>query len=114
MADLNTDIVAKIREILVPLCADIDDYQGRSIEELVKHFEELGKGKVTWRWLSYDELTSVKAMNNIRDWIKIDLIENDYKKHYVGYASEAKNDFELGVLAAISLIEHRVHCICDI
>lgn len=112
MADLSADIVAKIRELLTPLCADIDDYQAASIKELVDHFEALGKGKVTWRWLSYDELTSVNAMNRMQDEIKTDVIEGGYGYSY--HNDKPKNEFERGAYAAINLIKHRVHCICDI
>lgn len=114
-------IVEKIKELLKPLCNDCtgpgDYYQIGIVTKLVDHFTELGQrdnaGKALS--LSLNERLEVKALNDVKEHIKLDLLKHRYCYDGIGIGNfeQPLNDYERGVTNAVGIINHRIHCICD-
>lgn len=58
-----------------------------------------------------EENLQVKHLNDIRDQIRQNILEKGHS--YIYGDDKQKSDHDRGVLNAIRLIEHCVHCICD-
>jgi hypothetical protein len=100
--------VVEIEKAIKDLLPDIDDfYVQDTIHELVEYHKKFNEVEDTTWWLCLREDMRVKDWNNIRDQIRQDIIENDYKC-YDYEDDKDKDDYTRGVLAAIHLIEHRV------
>jgi hypothetical protein len=112
MSDNLTD---EIYQLILKHYPNISNYHAvDSIKEMVEYFSrlnEVDEGDAILFWLTYRESTRVIDLNWIRDSIKRDILENNIVIEYD--EDKEKSDLERGVLAAIRLIEHRVHCICD-
>jgi hypothetical protein len=108
---MKDEIVAKIKDIILKSYGINPYHLGTIVEDLIAYCEKLQKADKPIFWLPYDEFVKVGNWNNIRDQIKLDIIEN--KIEYKREEDADKSDYIKGVLAAIRLIEHRVHCICD-
>lgn len=92
---------------------NIDEYHLKFIlEDVIAYLEYINNHEDPVWALPLDEKLKVKTLNNIRDQIANDIIEQDHGRAYVYKEDQNKSQFQQGVLAAIHLIEHRVHCIC--
>lgn len=111
----KNEAASKIKEILLNFCDnDMFDYVCIPvIASLLDYLLEIENKNINRAFvLPADEYFKVKNWNNIADQIKHDLLEKKYS--YPEKEHEANNEYERGVLAAISIIRHRVHCICDL
>lgn len=109
------EALSKIKEILLNFCDnDMFNYVCISVvASLLDYLLEIKSKNINRAFvLPADEFVRVKDWNNIADQIKYDLLEKKYL--YPEKEHEANNEYERGVLAAISVIRHRVHCICDL
>lgn len=112
-AALSSALKDNIEETIKILFSDIEHhYISDVIHDLVKYCQEFKEAEDTTFWLSLREKMRVIDWNNIRDQIKYDIIENSH--HYEYDDDKNEDDYTRGVLSAIRLIEHRVHCICDL
>lgn len=106
--------VTKIKKVLLEYYPNLSDYHTvTSIQIMIEYYEKLNGAENPGYWLTFDEHSRVKDWNSIRDQIRYDIIEKDIGYVYDYKNDEDENDYIRGVLAAIHLIEHRVHCICD-
>lgn len=99
-------ITAEIFGVLVKHYPNISTYHAKgSIKEMIEYFDQLNgaKEKDAVFWLTYREKCRVTDFANIK--------ENIQKIQY--NEDSGKADFERGIKAAIMLIDHRIHCICD-
>lgn len=108
----TAEVAGKIGGILKEAYPNLDDYHIGFIAEMVNDLSKTSVAPQPAFQLPYDEMVRVLILNSIRDQIRDDILKNKYP--YKAHDDEAGSDFERGVLAAISLIEHRVHCMCDL
>jgi len=107
-------LISKMKELISSVYPQIDTdvYQAGVIEELAKHFIKVGENPTKFI-LSYKENVQLSVLENVKIHIKEDLIKVKRLSTYANHDKEAANDLELGILKTISLIEFRIHCICD-
>lgn len=125
--EVKAKIFEQIKELLKPLCDGCTHTptwyahtnQISIVTDLVEFFAEVGK------WgdrskplpppkraaLSLQERIKIKTLNDARDHIIKDLIENNHK--YPGHFGDPQNKYDRGVFNAVGLINHRINCIYD-
>lgn len=98
---------------------NIDRYHfDTSISQIIDYAEKLDNTEEPVFWLDYREHTKVEDWNDIKEQIKYDILEKEHS--YLGICCNVPvdkdnlTDHQRGVCDAIGLIQHRVHCICDI
>jgi len=109
---MKDEIIAEIKDIILKNYGIKPYHLGTVIEDLITYCEKLQKVDRPIFWLPYDEFVKVGNWNNIRDQIRLDIIKNKIR-WYDRNDDANEPEYIRGVLSAIHLIEHRVHCICD-
>lgn len=113
--------IGKVIEALATLYPRLpeSEYQNSFISEMVDKMVWLGEKHAEGRGidvlaLNYKEGIGVKYLNSVAKQIETDILEKEIPYESMACIDrEPKNEFERGVFAAMGLIRHRVHCICD-
>lgn len=103
----------EIFKLLKDKYPDIDLFHfDNAISDMIDYASKMNETNRSF-WLDYTDHKRVNSWDNIREQMEYDILEQD-----IGYdctmSKDNFSDYQKGVCAAIGLIEHRIHCICDL